>query len=206
MTTCSDPIEASSSTTLQDEWLLAALCSKPETLEQDYLKAYVPLPTARYHHILRTQSSGIRGSALPPAWRPVQLALARALWLDIKPGEKTCNPCTELVDGLPDRYNSSLKKLLMVLYYHQVQELVGEMNSAGTDTRKQREILGKLAESLQRYSKSVFPLNSNVMVVNSYTSGSSGSCWGPPVRVGPYPQSSLQSFRPSVHYQRQNFL
>ena len=188
MAACKDQIETSVSTAPLDKGLLEALCSKPETLEQDYLKAYVPQPTARYHHILRTQCSGIQGSALPPAWRPVQLALARALSLPIKPGEKTCNPCTELVDGLPDRYNSSLKKLLVVLYYHQVRELVGEMNRAGTDTKKQREILRKLAEPLQRYSKSLFPLSSHVLVINSYTSGSSGSRWGPSVRVGPHSQ------------------
>lgn len=172
MTTCSDQIEASSSITSQDEWLLLALRSKPETFEQDYLKAYVPQPPARFLHILRTQHSGVQGSALPPAWRPVQLALARALWLDIQPGEKTCMPCTELVDGLPDRYNPSLKKLLMVLYYHQVQELVVEMNSVGADTKKQKDILTRLAEPLQRYSKSISLLNSYVLVINSYTSGS----------------------------------
>ena len=40
----------------------------------------------------------------------------------------------------------------MVSYYHQVQELVGEMNSAGADSKKQKEIVGKLAEPLQRDS------------------------------------------------------
>ena len=145
--------EAVGSTETLDEYLLEALGSKPETLEQDYLKAYVHQPTSAFLHILRTQRSGVQGSALPPAWRPVQLALARVLSLPIRPGEKTCEPCTELVDGLPSRYNPSLKKLLMVIYYHQVQELVGEMNNAGPDTKKQKEILGKLAEPLRLYSR-----------------------------------------------------
>lgn len=187
MTTSPDQIEALGSTESLDKCLLEALCSKPETLEQDYLKAYVPQPTASFHHILRTQRSGVQGSALPPAWRPVQLALARALSLPIKPGEKTCEPCTELVDGLPYRYNPSLKKLLMVLYYHQVQELVEEMSSVGADTKKQREILRKLAEPLQRYSKYISLSTPYMWVINSYTSGSSGSHWSPPVRVRPYP-------------------
>ena len=187
MTTCSDQIEASGSTAPVDESLLEALRSKPETLEQDYLKAYVPQPPARFLHILRTQRSGVQGSALPPAWRPVQLALARVLSLPIKPGEMTCQPCFDIVDGLPDRYNPSFKKLLMVLYYYQVQELVREMNSAGTDTKKQREILGKLVEPLQRYSKFTYLSTFEVLFVNSYISGSSGNRWGSSVRVGPYP-------------------
>ena len=41
----------------------------------------------------------------------------------------------------------------MVVYYHQVQELVGEMNNAGADTKKQKEILGKLSEPLRLYSR-----------------------------------------------------
>ena len=147
------------STEILDEHIFKALGSKSETLEQDYLKAYVPQPASPFLHILRTQRSGVQGSALPPAWRPVQLALARVLSLPIKPGAKTCEPCTELVDGLPTRYNPSLKKLLMVMYYHQVQQLVGEMNSAGVDTKKQEEILGKLAEPLRRYSKFICLFN-----------------------------------------------
>ncbi len=184
MTTGPDQSEALSSIETLDECLLKALGSKPETLEQDYLKAYVPQPTASFLHILRTQRSGVQGSALPPAWRPVQLALARVLSLPIKLGSKTCEPCTELVDGLPHRYNPSLKKLLMVLCYHQVQELVGEMNSAGADAKKQREVLGKLAEPLQRYSNSIPLSTSHVLIIDCYTSGSSGSAFA---RVGPHP-------------------
>ena len=167
MTTCPDQSEPLGPIETLDECLLEALGSKPETLKQDYLKAYVPQPTMSFLHILRTQRSGIQGSALPPAWRPVQLALARVLSLPIKLGEKTCEPCTELVDGLPDRYNPSLKKLLMVLYYHQIQELVGEMSCAGADTKKQKEILRKLAKPLHRYSKYISLSTSYVLVINS---------------------------------------
>ena len=125
--------------------------------------------------ILRTQRFPLDRSPLPLGWRPVQLALARFLSLPIEPGEMTFEPCTEIVDWDLHRDNSSLKKLLMVLYYHQVQELVGEMNSAGADSKKQREILGKVAEPLQRFSKYI-PLSiSYLLVVNSCTSGSSGS-------------------------------
>ena len=45
----------------------------------------------------------------------------------------------------------------MVLYYYQVQELVGKMDSAGADTKRQIDIVGELAEPLQRYSK-YFPV------------------------------------------------
>ena len=179
MTMDPDPVEALGWIEPLDEYLLEALGSRPETFEQDYLKAYVPQPTARYLHILRNKPSFVQDSALPPAWRPVQLALARALSLPIKLGENYHQPSTELVDGRPSRYNPSLKKLLMVLYYHQVQELVGEMNSAGADTKKQRDVLGKLAEPLQRYSKSISLLHSYAFFIHSYTSGSSGSRWSP---------------------------
>lgn len=114
MTKSPDQCEAVGSTETLGGYLLEALGSKPETLEQDYLKAYVHIDqrTTPFLHVLRTQRSGIQGSALPPAWRPVQLALARVLSLPIKPGEKTCEPYTELVDGLPSRYNPSLKKVV----------------------------------------------------------------------------------------------
>ena len=117
------------------------------------MRAYVPQPTSSFLHILRTQESDVQDPALPPAWRPVQLALARVLSLSIEKGGKRCEPHKELVDGLPYRHNASLKKLLMVLYYHQVQELVGKMDNAGADTKSQIAILGELAEPLQRYSK-----------------------------------------------------
>ena len=79
----------------------------------------------------------------------------------------------------------------MVSYYHQVQELVGEMNSAGADSKKQKEILGKLAEPLQRDSKYISLSISYLSVVNSHTSGSSGSRWGLFIQVGPYPPYSV---------------
>lgn len=72
-----DQSEALGSTKNLDEHMLEALGSTPETHEQDYLKAYIPQPPLAFLHILRTQRSRVRGSALPPAWRPVQLALAR---------------------------------------------------------------------------------------------------------------------------------
>ena len=65
-----DQKEPVGSTNTLDEYLLEALGSKPEALEQDYLKAYVHQLTATFLHILRTQRSGVQGSALPPAWRP----------------------------------------------------------------------------------------------------------------------------------------
>ena len=178
MTTSPDELEALGWIENLEEDLLQALCSKPETLEQDYLKAYVPQPRRAFLHILRTQRFGAKWSALPPAWRPVQLALARVLSLPIKPGDIACEPGTEFVYGSPSRYNPSLRKLLMVLYYHQVQELVGEMNSAGADSKKQGEILGKLAEPLQRYSKYISLSSSYLLVVDICTSGRSGSRWG----------------------------
>ena len=46
----------------------------------------------------------------------------------------------------------------MVLYYHQVQDLLGQMNGAKANTKKQLEILGELAGPLQRYSKYLTPL------------------------------------------------
>ena len=133
------------------------MTESPDQLEalgwiEPFEECLLPRPSASFLHILRTRRSGIQGAALPPAWRAVQLALARALSLPIYPGENAGEPYTEIVDGHPYRYNHSLKKLSMVLYYHQVQELVGEMDTAGADTKKQREILGKLAEPLQRYS------------------------------------------------------
>lgn len=186
-----DPVEALGWIEPLDEYLLEALGSTPETLEQDYLKAYVSPPTASFLHILRTPPSSFQVSVLPPAWRPVQLALARALSLRIKLGVDTHEPSTELVDVLPHTHNPNLKKLLMVLYYHQVQGLVGEMNSAGANTKKQREILEKLAEPLQRYSKYISLSFTYVLVIEEHTSGSSGSRWAPSARVGPYPRFSI---------------
>ena len=154
MNPTNDEVEAPLSTEILDTYLTEALQSKPESIEQDYLRSYVPQPEASYLHVLQTQRSGFQGSALPPAWRTIQLALARVLLLPIKPGEKSCEPCNDLVDGLPYRYNPSLKKLLMVVLYHQVQALVEEMNSAGADAAKQKDILMRLAEPLQRYSSS----------------------------------------------------
>lgn len=153
MTTSPNQGEAVGSTEIPDEYLLEALGSTPETLEQDHLKAFVPQPSVTFLRILRTQRGRFRASALPPAWRSVQLALARILSLPIESSENTYEPCTENFGRHPHSENLGLKKLLMVLYYHQVWKLVGEMNSAGADSKKQEEILGKLAEPLQRYSK-----------------------------------------------------
>ena len=180
MTTGPDQVEASGMTTGPDQ--VEAL-GGVETFDECLL----PQPTASFLHILQTQRSGIHGRALPPAWRPVQLALARSLSLPVQPGQDPREPYTEIVDGLPHRYNRRLKKLLMVLYYHQVQELVGEMYSAGADTQKQKDILRKLAEPLQRYSNYISFSTLYGLAFNSYTSGSSGRRWGPPVRVGPHP-------------------
>ena len=158
----------------------------------------LPPPSASFLHILRTRRPGIQAAALPPAWRAVQLALARALSLPIHAGENDAGkndagendahePCTDIVDGLPHRYNHSLKKLLVVLYYHQVQELVGEMNTAGADTERQQDILRELAVPLQQYSTYISLSTLYVLVIDSYTSGSSGRSWEPSIRVGPYP-------------------
>ena len=170
-----------------------AMTTGPDQLEalgwiEPFEECLLPPPSDSFLHILRTRRPGIQAAALPPAWRAVQLALAKALSLPIHAGENGARePCTEIVDGLPYRYNHSLKKLLVVLYYHQVQELVGEMNTAGADAEKQREILRKLAVPLQQYSTYISLSTLYVLVIDSYTSGSSGRSWEPSIRVGPYP-------------------
>ena len=60
-----DPIET------LDRDLRTALGATPATIDEAYMRAYVPQPNHGFLHILRTQDSEAQGAALPPAWRPV---------------------------------------------------------------------------------------------------------------------------------------
>lgn len=68
--------------------LLSALDSSPDSLEQDYLKAYVPhtklFPVLKAGDHSNPDFSTV--VALPPAWRTTQFAVARSLELPLRPG------------------------------------------------------------------------------------------------------------------------
>ena len=138
--------------------LINALKTSPESLEREYLRAGTKCLNQKPFSSLRTTVSDnfFPRSRLPEAWRTTQLALARGIkvsWIKRGCQDAVKDTSCDLIGDDTDSLNGALKDLLTTLYYHQLVQLVGEVDDAGADVNKQRSILAKMAEPLRRYSK-----------------------------------------------------
>jgi hypothetical protein len=57
-----------------------------------------------------------------------------------------------LSNGLPNKYSIPLRRLLVVMYHNQLQQLLQEINEAGPDAVRQKVVLERMIEPLQQYS------------------------------------------------------
>ena len=109
-------------------------------------------------------ASDKNASRLPAAWRTTQLALARVSGLQLERelsshfGERTEAihyaplDVAALSNGLPNKYSIPLRRLLVVMYHNQLQQLLQEMNKAEPDAMRQKGVLERMIEPLQQYS------------------------------------------------------
>lgn len=162
----------------QNQDLIDALSSTPESLYQDYMSAGVTVELGGLYPshdsnvpvglfdiwrgplidfgILCNVGPSTRVSHLPKAWHLTQSALARAFGFSfgfsLEKGMHSLPSKKFLTNSLRNTDKTVLKELLVVLYHYQIERLIQEMKEAGTNIERQQDNLGRMAEPLQRYS------------------------------------------------------
>lgn len=150
--------------------LIEALSSTPESLYRDYMSAAVRLKPDITGHlaillvdtfpgfgILDNVGSNELIGKLPKVWHQTQSALARAFRMPLEKGRHELPTDEHLIRKLQGTDLTALKELLVVLYHYQIARLIQEMKEAGINLERQQDVLGRMAEPLQRYSKTDHP-------------------------------------------------